>query len=1052
MLRLGLDLGTNSIGWVLYRLSDADPPEPEAIVAGGVSIHSDGRNRKGQASNAADRRMKRGPRRNRDRMLRRQRRVAARLRSCGLLPDPDLDRSAWRQLNPLQLRAEALDRPLEPFELGRVLLSFANRRGFKSNRLSDGGEDGKVRSDNAELQRRIEQSGSRTLGEYLWRRHERGDTVRARLGNGLYPTRSMVEFELNQIRQNQAPHHTNLSDDDWNCIVGGLLFQRELRPVKRAKCTFLQGEERILKAAPLFQRFRILSDVNNLRVSPPGEFARGLTDDERELVITKLSRSRERRFDKLVNDASLPGGTRFNLNTTARPSLEGDQTAAVLSRRSHFGPKWFQYSTEEQQVIVARLLEDQDAEAVEEWLRNEYELEETHAEAVSTVRLPSGTAHLSEVAIRRLLPHMEAGMHYHDAVKAAGLGHHSELRGDARYSHLPYYGKVLKRHVVGAKPEASSEAERHGRVSNPTVHIALGQVRRLFNAIVDEYGKPDEVVVELSRDLKQTKAKRKEYEKQQLNNRKRNERLRACALSAGVSNPSNEDMRKLRLWDEQGKPDERICPFTGQSISIQDLLFGETDIEHLLPYSRTLDNSMNNCVISMRSANQEKANRTPHETWGLDRARYERILTRVEKILPDKSWRFEPDAMERFKGNADDDETPRFLDRQLHENSYLSRLTKEYIACAIDDRKVAVTPGRLTAHLRRAWGLDSILSGDGKSSKNRGDHRHHTIDAAVIGMTSSSLLAQFARASGHSGGVKDAIKNTPAPWPTFRRDLERVVSATVVRHRPDHFTVQLKKQQLRQDGHDITSGSLHKDTAYGIVRGPDAKGDMKLVERKSLNDIKPKDLEHVRDHALRSRLCAIWEQTQQLYPDAGETKQLQVLVEEAKNQLDVRRVRLLRTFKESSLAIIRDLSDHNYKAYKTDGNAYMDIWLLPGREIKIKGETVSRFDAHQPHYRSQMESEYPTARKLMRLHRNDMIAHRQGDQRSVFRVLKLSGDKVTLVAHSIAGDKEVTDANSVTKSPRLLVLEGYRKVSVDILGRVKDGGPINIGSHPPARN
>jgi len=142
VLRLGLDLGTNSIGWVLYRLKDADSPEPIEIVDGGVSIHSDGRNPKNRASNAADRRMKRGPRRNRDRTLRRRRRVAAQLRICGLLPDPAEDRAPWRQLDPLKLRAEALDRPLSRFELGRVLLSFAERRGFKSNRQADGGEEG----------------------------------------------------------------------------------------------------------------------------------------------------------------------------------------------------------------------------------------------------------------------------------------------------------------------------------------------------------------------------------------------------------------------------------------------------------------------------------------------------------------------------------------------------------------------------------------------------------------------------------------------------------------------------------------------------------------------------------------------------------------------------------------------------------------------------------------------------------------------------------------------------------------------------------------------
>ena len=1050
MLRLGLDLGTNSIGWVLYRLSDADPPEPEAIVAGGVSIHSDGRNPKSRASNAADRRMKRGPRRNRDRMLRRQRRVAAHLRSCGLLPDPDLDRSAWRQLNPLQLRAEALDSPLEPFELGRVLLSFADRRGFKSNRLSDGGEDGKVRSDNAELQRRIEQSGSRTLGEYLWRRHERGDTVRARLGNGLYPTRSMVELELNQIRQSQAPHHARLSDDDWHLVINSLLFQRPLRPVERGKCTLLPDEVRILKAAPLFQRFRILQEVNNMQVTLPGEAARALNDYERERIVAKLSRSSRRKFPQLVGDAGLPEGTLINLRSTARESLDGDQTAVALRHKRRFGPKWFQYSPEEQQEIVARLLEDPDAEAVEEWLRDEYELAESHAEAVSTVRLPSGTGNLSEVAIRRLLPHMEAGMRYHDAVESAGLGHHSHLRGDARYSRLPYYGKVLERHVVGAKSNASSEAERYGRVSNPTVHIALGQVRRLFNAIVDQYGKPDQVVVELSREIKQTNVQRQEYEQQQNKNRQRNDRLRALAISTGYSNPSNDDMRKLRLWDEQGPPNQRVCPFTGEALSIERLLSELTEVEHLLPYSRTLDDSMNNCVIAMRSANREKANKTPYEAWGWDKARYAQILKRAEALPASKRWRFQEDAMKGFEGTSKDGETPGFLARQLNDNRYLSRLIRDYLECAVGHQSVWVTPGRMTALLRRAWGLDSILSGDGNSSKNRADHRHHMIDAAVIGMTSRSLLSKTAKASGLGKDLGRIAESVPTPWPSFRDDLKKITDTCVIRHRTDHFTVQGKKQRLQRNGRDVTSGSLHKDTAYGIIDGPDEKGIVTLVERKNFDDIEFVDLKNVRDRALRASLNSIWEQTLRDNPDATKSKQRREFINAAKRHLGIRRIRLELRLGEASIAQIQDRSGGVYKAYKTHGNAYMDIWQLP--DDKIKGDTVSRFDAHQPDYCSQLKLNHPTARKLMRLHINDMIAQGEGNHRGFFRVKKISGNTVVLIAHNFAGDTRAADAESFAKSSATFIQEGYRKVSVDMLGRVKDGGPIKITTQQPSRN
>ena len=64
---------------------------------------------------------------------------------------------------------------------------------------------------------------------------------------------------------------------------------------------------------------------------------------------------------------------------------------------------------------------------------------------------------------------------------------------------------------------------------NPPVHIALGQVRRLFNGIVDRYGKPGEVVVELARELKQNQEQRRDDQNRQCVNRERNERLRALA-------------------------------------------------------------------------------------------------------------------------------------------------------------------------------------------------------------------------------------------------------------------------------------------------------------------------------------------------------------------------------------------------------------------------------------------------------------------------------------------------------------------------------------------
>ncbi len=1026
MLRLGLDLGTNSIGWVLYRLHNGEPVE---LVDGGVLIHSDGRNPKNRASNAADRRSKRGPRRNRDRMLRRQRHVARLLHELDLLPKDEKTVAALRNRDPLQLRAEALDRQLSPHELGRVLLSFADRRGFKSNRKADGGEEGKIRQEVGELRGRIQQSNARTLGEYLWKRHRQGKTIRARLGNGLYPDRAMIADELEVISKAQTPHHPKVKPENWDAVINALLFQRPLRPVERGNCTLIPEEKRAYKAHPIFQRFRIWQEVLNIEVATPGDGFRPLSIKERERVVAKLLSSKERKFEQIVVDAGLPEGTQVNLRSEAHEKLDGDLTANKLGHKKCFGKKWHQFSLEQQQEVVERLLEIEDSLELENWLQDKFDLSEESVEAIATARLTQGrltqgTGNLSIAAIERLLPHLQNGLPYHEAVSAAGLGHHSDLRGDGSMDRLPYYGAVLERHVLGGKSDGRSEQERYGRIANPTVHIALGQVRRLFNAIAEQYGKPDEVVIELARELKQSDKQRSDYERKQAENRKRNDHLRSLAADAGNSDPSAHDMRKLRLWDEQGPINSRVCPFTGQTLSIEMVLSNATDIEHLLPYSRSLDNSMNNKVVAMQAANREKGNRTPFEAWGHDHNRYNAILSRVRLLPKAKQRRFEEDAMENWETDN------RFLDRQLNENSYLSRVTRQYLEAVVAPNCIWVTPGKMTAMLRHRFGLNGILSAQGDNKKNRDDHRHHMVDAAVIGLTSRSQLQRVARATGRGDDGETVLEELKPPWADFRSDLEALVERCIVRHRPDHF------QPVRGN----TTGSLHNETAYGIIDGPDEKGQMTLVETKPLNSLTPEKLDDIRDRALRDRLKALWVQVE------GEGGTWNTFAEYAKKELNVKRVRVKLRLSQDSLAFIHDASGRIYKAYKTDGNAYMDVWLLPNG--KTKGETISRFDAHQSGFKSKIKAEHPTAKKLMRLHVNDMIATGEGDERRLMRVQKLTKQTIFAVDHTAAKPaKQLTSAETLNKSAGQVLKVGLRKISVDVLGRVQDGGPFNPNGH-----
>ena len=681
-------------------------------------------------------------------------------------------------------------------------------------------------------------------------------------------------------------------------------------------------------------------------------------------------------------------------------------------------------SRERQQQVVEHLIDEKDHSALTDWLRDEFALSVEAAEAVAGTRLPQGTGHLSRAAIERLLPLMEEqGMPYADAVPAAGLGHHSDLRGDGSAERLPYYGAVLEREVVGGRNDGRSDVERYGRIGNPTVHIALGQMQRLFNAIADRYGKPDEVVVELARDLKQTRAERERDQRQNRDNQERNERLRELAARAGFAEPSALDMRKLRLWDEQGPAHARLCPFTGTPLSVERVLSDETEIEHILPYSLTLDDSMANTVVAMRDANREKGRRTPHEAWGHDPTRYGQILARAEQLPANKRRRFQADAMQQFKDRGG------FLERQLNETRYLSRSVKRYLETAVEPNRIWVTPGRLTAMLRVAWGLNSLLSE--ADQKERSDHRHHLIDAVVVGMTSRSLLNRISRDSAR--GVDDlgqrVAKSIADPWETFRLDAKALVDRATVRHRPDHF----------HPRPGSTTGSLHNETAYGPIFDADGglqrdeRGNVLLVETKPLESLDEKKLSTVRDPALRERLRLIWVQVKE---ESGEGKLSERFAERARRQLGVRRVRVLVRFGEDSLAFIRDESGKVYKVYKTDGNAYMDVWLLPNG--KTTGETVTRFDAHQPSFHSKIKTRYPTAKKLMRLHKDDMIAVGEGEDRRILRVQKLSGQIITAADHTAA-----QNASPYRKSAGLVLQAKLRKISVDILGNVQDGGPFD---------
>lgn len=164
---LGLDLGETSIGWSVVRLNEGVPEHLERL---GVRIYSDGRDAQSHEPLSVARRIARGLRRRRDRYIHRRIRLTDVLVKYGLMPEDIKERKKLQALNPYRLRSEALDRKLEPYELGRVLFHINQRRGFKSNMKTDrkDSESGAMKQAILKTRAKMEASGARTLGEFLY--------------------------------------------------------------------------------------------------------------------------------------------------------------------------------------------------------------------------------------------------------------------------------------------------------------------------------------------------------------------------------------------------------------------------------------------------------------------------------------------------------------------------------------------------------------------------------------------------------------------------------------------------------------------------------------------------------------------------------------------------------------------------------------------------------------------------------------------------------------------------------------------------------------------
>lgn len=1065
---LGLDLGPNSIGWALLNaeFENGEQVRETGLIAAGVRVFEEGVDNfdsSKEASRSQARRMARSARRRQRRKKERRIRLRELLQSSGLLPGDTPALQEVLAVAPYPLRAKGLDERLALPELGRVLYHLNQRRGFKSNRKQERGDKktGTVKEGISQLRELIAEAGARTLGEFLHRTaHEKDVNGRPKLQTGdlrlrnQYTERAMYEHEFDAIWDAQAAFHPDvLTPDLRQKLRDEVIFyqrpfevteQRLATMPKRAnawrsptvrRCPFT-GEKVLARGHWLAQQFRIRKEVNNLAVfSVDYGGRRELTPDERECVTQALSENRERKFDdlrkalnalrtKLKDDARAPGTDpdqeRFNLEEGGRTKLNGNTVEHALI--AAIGKKQWPKLTEDQRTVLRMefsdlVLDEDDPDKFDSRLRNlfgPFRLSDEALSKLAKFHLPEGYMAYSQTAVERILPRLVQGEVEYDAIRNAGL----------RAKETESRDKLLAQDLHDLE------------LPNPVVKRALFELRKVVNAIVREYGRPERIIVEMAREMHGGKEARTERSKRMNERNREHERIAREVQKLGKQ-PTMSNIKKYMLWEEQ----DGTCAYTGRKIGVAQIFSGEIQVDHVIPRYRSLDDSLMNRVLSYADANRAKGDRTPYE-WVGGTPEHDRMLDcvkRMKKMPGSKKARF---AQDKFDANE-------FVSRQLNDTSYIAREAVAYLELLyppnerVGQQRVGTTRGNLTDELRRQWGLNDILSsvvdGKGEPLKTRDDHRHHAVDAVVIALSSRRHLKAYQdywkrRDVRSSADDKDRPVFDP-PWGTpdeFRGNVAGVIEGINVSHRV--------QGRIR--------GGLHEKTYFGKT------GDHgKFVFRVPLNDdTSPNDIDNIRD---RQILALVKDHLKSRGWNDGEEVPKGAFAElpRMKSGVAVRRVRVTRSMNDP-LGFTGKDSDEPFRFAQLGNNHHIELVEVQTGENKaeLRCRVVPMINvARNVRQRGlpMVGNDLPeNARLLLSLTRKDSVLARDPETgKDVLCVVqKMSGEPVLsgtidLYLRDARDARKATEGNK-TPFKRFKSLGSWldyqvRSVRVDPLGRIQ---------------
>lgn len=874
---LGIDLGSSSIGWFMVL---QNKKKTYTSIGGGVRViplntdEKDGFSKGNTFTNNQKRTQYRSIRRNTNRKKQRRDKLSKLLTKLGMYPEKDLllkvsKNKLWG------LRAKAVTEKLCLQEIGRILLLINNKRGYASNKKVDSEEANGQKSEYlGDIQDRYSniKNLNLTVGQFFNEELKKDPNFRVK--ENVFP-RIAYKEEFEKIWDFQKVFYPEvLTDENFTTIASETIFYQ--RPLKSQKhlisiCEF-EGREYLVegknkrvgakvaqKSNPMFQIEKIWESIHNIRIYDKHGKLVNISLEQKELLFNILNKQEKLTKTQLLSTLGLNSKEKYKTDKNIQSKgVQGNITYAIFDEILGQNPKKdeilkLELSTKEiidkktgevrneicpevEKEPLYRLwhyvhsLDENDAFKK---IKAEFSVTDEEAKELSALDFSNFQYGKKSVkSIRKLLPYLMQGHDYTNACLKAGYKH----------SESPTKQEIQEKKLLDVL-----ELLPKGSLRQPIVEKILNQLILLINEIIQHpnYGRPDEVRIELSRELKQSTKERNSSFRNNNAREKERQKITKRLKEEGVK-VSERNILKYKLWEEFDKQ----SPYEiGKAIGLADLFReGAYEIEHIIPRSIFFDDSFANktiCPAHLNSGEKGKNRDTAYDfmTKRNELDTYLNFIHKYEKKIS-------ATKMKRLLCKGD--EIPQdFLNRQLKETQYISKEATKILNSIC--RKVTVTTGGVTAFLRSRWGYNEIIrdinlpkyqqakqtetityvhQGQSHSIEKiqnwskRDDHRHHALDALVVATTSQSIIQRLNTLSAQKTR-EEMIKWVANTDPTNKSRDKILMEQYVATLKPFHYTVVKKALEniliSRKAGKKVANWSVAKykgQTVQGKILTP----------------------------------------------------------------------------------------------------------------------------------------------------------------------------------------------------------------------------------------